>query len=304
MPQVDTPLVSAVIPVYNGEAFLADAIRSVLAQTYPRVECIVVDDGSTDSSAAVAAAFGNAVHLIKKPNGGVASARNCGAKVAKGDYIAFLDADDIWLPELLDREVAVLQANPKLGLVYASLHFVDAELKRIGEMTAPDGSVALRNSLLLELPVMTMITSATLPTKVFHAIGGFDERLTTSADTDFSCRIASAYPVDRINEHLALYRQHGSQMHLNPDAMEHDMLLIFQKQFDGNRLPAEVALLRNRAYANLNLTLAVAYFKQGHTQKALSRLLRALRYHPARVVTQIWKRVTTGSGQFTAPEPA
>lgn len=299
MCQFNLPLVSVVIPVFNGAAFLAEAIGSVLNQTYTELECIVVDDGSTDNTAAIVKGFGNKIRYIRKANGGVASARNLGVTAANGEYLAFLDADDIWLPEKLSRQVELLRARPDLGLVYTGLYLVDENFHHIGEMTPPDGRVALRNSLLLELPVMTISMTAALPTKVFHAVCGFDERLTTSADTDFGCRVASKYPVERISEPLALYRQHGEQMHLNPYAMEHDMLIVLSKFFDGSTL--EVSRWRNRAYANLNMVLAASYFKNREPQRAFSRLLRAVRYHPPRAVVLLWKRFLSGRSRLTAP---
>ena len=116
-PQNELPLISAVIPVYNGEAFVADAIRSVLAQTYPRVECVVVDDGSHDRTAEVIRSFGDVVRYLWKPTGGVASARNAGVSAARGEYVAFVDADDTWLPEKLDRQMGLLRERPDCGLI-------------------------------------------------------------------------------------------------------------------------------------------------------------------------------------------
>src|SRR5437868_98518 len=93
------PLVSAILPVYNGSAFIRDAIESVLAQTHQPIECIVVDDGSTDDTADVARTYEPRVRVIQQPNQRVARARNHGASVAAGELLAFLDADDVWCPE-------------------------------------------------------------------------------------------------------------------------------------------------------------------------------------------------------------
>src|SRR5690242_17155890 len=101
-------LVSAIIPAHNCERFLADAIDSALGQTYAEVECVVVDDGSTDGTADVASAYGNRVRLIRQEQRGVSAARNRGAAEAKGNLLAFLDADDRWLPERVERQLQAL----------------------------------------------------------------------------------------------------------------------------------------------------------------------------------------------------
>ncbi|MDQ3816839.1 MAG: glycosyltransferase [Acidobacteriota bacterium] len=285
------PLVTAIIPVYNGEEFVADAIRSVLGQTYEGVECLVVDDGSKDNTASVVRGFGESVRYIHKANGGVASARNRGAAEARGRYIAFLDADDVWLPHKLERQMSLLLKRTELGLTYSGVYIVDEKLRKTGEVAPPGGSVALRNTLLLELPVMMISMTAVLPIGAFNAVGGFNERLSTSADTDFACRVACKFPVEAIDEPLALYRQHGSQMHLNARAMEHDMLLIFEEMFKGQQLPGDVSKLRGRAYANLFMTMAATSFHSGSYGRFLSYLMKAASHHPARAFALLWQRI-------------
>src|SRR3954452_15003770 len=109
--QVDSvrPLVSAIIPAHNAERFLAAAIDSVLAQTYQPIECIVVDDGSTDGTPAVARSYGDRIRLIPQEQRGVSAARNRGAAEARGELLAFLDADDRWLPERVERQARELE---------------------------------------------------------------------------------------------------------------------------------------------------------------------------------------------------
>src|SRR2546427_4231674 len=119
------PVVSVVIPVYNGERYLADAIQSVLDQTYQNLEVIVVDDGSTDGSAAVAKRFGDAIRYVRQANGGVCQARNTGISVARGTYLAFLDQDDLWLPDKLAVQVAYLESHPEVGAVYCQCQVLE-----------------------------------------------------------------------------------------------------------------------------------------------------------------------------------
>lgn len=115
------PLVSVIIPVSNGERYLAEAIDSVLAQTWRPIELIVLDDGSTDGSAAIARRYASPVRYCYQPNAGLASARNEGVLLAHGDFIAYLDSDDIWVPDKLTRQMAVFSENRTLDIVFGHI---------------------------------------------------------------------------------------------------------------------------------------------------------------------------------------
>ncbi|MDQ4071217.1 MAG: glycosyltransferase [Actinomycetota bacterium] len=297
-----TPLVTAIIPVYNGERFVADAIRSVLAQTYPNVECLVVDDGSKDASGEVVKAFAPDVRYVLKENGGVASARNRGVSQARGEFVAFLDADDAWAPTKIEKQMDVFRAQPDAGLVYSGMRLVDEAMRPIGELEPAPPPLALRNTLLLEQPSATGIGStALLPASVFQAVGGFDERLSTSADCDLTCRIALRHPMACSPEPLALYRCHGSQMSSDPRVLEHDMLLIYEKLFAGGLLPPEVSALRRRAYANLYFMLAATALNRGETGPFLRYVVRAATYDPRRVAPLLARRLSGGKPAVPAP---
>ncbi len=112
------PSISVVIPVFNGEKFLHQAISSALQQTYPPHEIIVVDDGSSDATGQIAASFGSSIRFLKQVNQGPSAARNLGTQASTGNWIAFLDADDLWFPDKLAMQVAALEAHPDAGLLY------------------------------------------------------------------------------------------------------------------------------------------------------------------------------------------
>ncbi|MGB3902114.1 MAG: glycosyltransferase family A protein, partial [Bacteroidales bacterium] len=115
-------LVSIIIPVYNGEKYISDTIQSVIDQTYKNWELIIVDDGSTDNTAEIVKQFNDSrISYIKKNNTGVSDTRNVGAMISKGEILCFLDADDIWLPENLEKKVEKLITEPKGVLVYSSM---------------------------------------------------------------------------------------------------------------------------------------------------------------------------------------
>ncbi len=132
--EADFPLVSVIIPVYNAEPFLTQAIESVLAQTYRPLEVIVVDDGSTDGSAAVAASFGDSIRRVRQPNQGAAVARNTGLGMARGAYIAFLDADDWWSDHALQVQVEQMQANPSADIVMGYTQLMQPAAREGGEL--------------------------------------------------------------------------------------------------------------------------------------------------------------------------
>ena len=114
------PLVTVVVPAYNSSAFLRQAVDSALGQTYPFVEVIVVDDGSTDGTTEVVAGYGSKIVFIHQRNAGVAAARNTALRVARGELVAYLDADDVWDPDKVRRQVEFLAAHPECGLVHTT----------------------------------------------------------------------------------------------------------------------------------------------------------------------------------------
>lgn len=291
------PTVSVIIPLYNGERFIADAIRSVQSQSVEGLECIVVDDGSTDHSAAIAAGFGDSVRVIRKSNGGVADARNVGIEAAEARFIALLDADDVWRPSKLTCQLPLFETEEGIGLVYCGLQIVDEELNPIEEHAAPPPEIGLRNSLLMEEPYISIPSTGVFPKEVLTAVGGFDERLSTSADTDLVCRVALRYPIRSVPEPLVLYRVHSGQMHLGVDAMQRDMLLVFDKLFGDPSLPEGIRSLRRRAHANLYASIAGHYLKERKIGKALPYLVRAAGSDPLRTFSLAVQKLDGAKGR-------
>ena len=125
-PAGDLPLVSAIIPTYNGASYMAETIESVLAQDYTRIETIVADDGSTDDTLEILHRYGDRIRNLMLPHRGENAARNAAIGASTGDYIAFLDHDDLWLPDKISRQVAALQENPRAGLCHTGYQRFDA----------------------------------------------------------------------------------------------------------------------------------------------------------------------------------
>ena len=277
------PLVSAVIPVYNAERYVTEAIESVLAQTYEAIECIVVDDGSTDRTSEVVCRLGDRVRYVRGGHRGVSAARNTGAMIARGQLLAFLDADDVWLPTKTERQVELISARPELGLVYCGLRRVDSGGQPVGTFPVPDPGEVIRNVLLQRGPQPSIAQTGLIPTAIFAATGGFDEQLAATADADLAWRIAARYEIDGVAEPLACYRSHPAQMHLDLAAYEHDVELLLRKAFASGQLPVDIRGLGRQARFNLALALAYAYrLEQPDAAQALRQVLRALWWSPAR----------------------
>jgi glycosyltransferase involved in cell wall biosynthesis len=209
MATAELPLVSIVIPTYNRAASLVRALDSVLAQTYPAWEVLIVDDASTDDTAGrIAPYLGDRVALHRRPrNGGATAARNAGIALARGAYVAFLDSDDEWLPEKLARQVALFQAGPPdLGLVYAGLwQLVDG---RPPVAVPPRQRGRVYDALRWRNRIGTA-SGVMVRRDLLRALGGFDERLSACEDWDLWLRIARDWQVDAIEEPLLRYHDGG-----------------------------------------------------------------------------------------------
>lgn len=275
--------ISVIIPTYNQAQFLGEAIESALAQTLPPRELIVVDDGSSDGTARVLAGFEGRIRAMRQANRGVAAARNAGARAASGDALAFLDSDDRWLPEKLERQSARLEAESDLGLVHVGFEEIDANGAVLNaHMDGREGWVA-EDILLFDGPVILGGGSGVMiPRRVFEEAGGFDERLSTSADWDLYYRIAARYRIGFIDRVLLQYRLHGANMHGNVRAMEHDMLLAYEKAFGEADEPPAIG--RWRCYGNLHTVLAGGFFAAGEYGKFISHAVKGVCLSPRNLV--------------------
>ena len=274
-----TGTVSVVIPNYNYARFLREAVDSVLGQTYGDIEIIVVDDGSTDASKSILDEYGSRITVIFQQNQGVSAARNNGVAASGGEFLAFLDADDAWLPEKVKKQVTMLREDPSLGLVHVGVEEIDDEGRVTGHRTDGLSGNVSAELLLFERSVILGGGSGLMVRRsVFGEIGGFDTRLSTSADWDLFYRIASRHPIGFVPECLLRYRYHGSNMHGKISVMEHDMLLGYEKAF-ANGTPTD----RGRAYGNLYKTLAGSFFVAGRYRDFARNTLRSLWSRPANI---------------------
>jgi glycosyltransferase involved in cell wall biosynthesis len=202
-----SPSVSVVIPLYQAAAYVSETLDSVAAQTAPPAEVIVVDDGSRDGGAEVARAHPLGPVVLSQSNAGPAAARNAGIRAAGGELIAFLDADDLWHPEKLARQLEVFRMAPDLGLVSCHAEgFWEEGGQRHARWREPYARALGVRDLLLDNRVQTL--TAVAPRRVLEAVGGFDEHpdLIGTEDYNLWLRIAARFPLHYVRANLASYR--------------------------------------------------------------------------------------------------
>jgi len=196
----DHPLISCLVPLFNAEDYVAEALDSILAQSYGNTEIVVVDDGSTDRSADVVRGYGARVRLLSQSNAGLGGARNACLQEARGPFIAFLDADDIWHPQKLELQMAVFESQPDTDICYGyAQNFwvdeLDAERTKYGDWV-------------LAVPVRTLNLSTSLMRRgVFDTCGPFNAASQDSADKVWVMRIDEAGLTTRYIPDIIMYRR-------------------------------------------------------------------------------------------------
>jgi glycosyltransferase involved in cell wall biosynthesis len=215
-----TPIFTVLIDTYNYAQFIEDAVRSVLAQNFPAElrEILIIDDGSTDDTETRLAKFGHAVRYFKKENGGQASAFNFGLQHARGEYVALLDADDVWLPDKLQRIYQAFQDQPDAGMAYHRLYQWTREnggveaadkLSTLGHFIAVSGRVTDTRFSLLCYPMM-QTSSLVFRRAAMQDLLPVPDVLRTQADAFLTALIIFICPVVAVDEYLARYRLHGA----------------------------------------------------------------------------------------------
>jgi hypothetical protein len=279
------PLVSVVMPVHNGQAFLAQAIESVLSQTYVPIELIAVDDGSTDRSADILAGCEPRIRVVRQAKSGVSAARNAGIDRSGGEYIAFLDQDDWWSPEKVASQVNVFQSNDRIGLVHTAVAYYDDTL---GRQVGPQDPEArpeqmtgdCYESLLLGNPLVN--SSVIVRRSALDRVGGLDLNIrgNTVQDYDLWLRIAKDYGLGYVSDRLTVFRLHGNQGHRDRRAMLSDELALLLRHRPQTDWRATTP--GRRRLADLHDSLATAHFEAGDARKARYHFAQALRIEPSR----------------------
>ena len=300
-----TPLVSIIIPVYNCETYIAEAVNSALVQDYAHKEVIVVNDGSTDGTLNALRRFGNTIRVVDQVNGGPPRARNAGLAVARGDYVAFLDADDIWLQGKLSAQVAHMEANPNVGTCYVTWTVwpadVDGVFRRPTAAQQPLGPATMNaamsgwiySRLLFDSELLT--STVLIRTSVLHRVGEFDQTLWNGDDYDFWLRLSQAAQISRLEPAGVLYRvvQGSVSRRTRP---VNDELVVIERALarfglqDPGGAKVDAARVRRRL-DGLTFQFGYAHLHQGDPAIAWKSFAQNLRFRPWR--PKLWLHALT-----------
>jgi glycosyltransferase involved in cell wall biosynthesis len=294
----ETPLVSIVVPVWNGERYLRESLDSILGQTHPRLEVIAVDDASTDSTPEILASYGDRIRVLRQPaTRGIYANANDGIELARGQLIGVFHADDVYLPHMVEREVAWLDEYPEAGAAFCADVFVDADGREFGRLELP-GEVRggqpldyarILNALLTYKNAFLRCPTALVRASVYRELGGYrQDQFKNTSDVEMWLRIARRYPLGVVDEHLLLYRRgHGSSSEryhrLRTDEERFFTILDLELAAHGRAVAAESALRAYEAHrAQDTLMRAVNHYILGNRAEALG----ALRAAPLRTIAR------------------
>lgn len=274
------PRVSVVIPAYNAAWFVRRAVDSVLAQDYRDFELLVVDDGSTDETAAILADYGDALQVVAKHNGGLPSARNAGIAAARGEYVAFLDADDWWLPTKLTRQVTLMEAQPDLQFCSCTTAVYTPDGGRLpdwrcGASTGSD----LEDIFAINAFVAGSGSAVLARRSAFALAGDFDEALRSLEDIDMWMRLAARGGYACIDEPLVAIEKSAASMSGNLDVMRASAIQVMRK--NRHLLPdSRRGEFWRAAYAGMLTDYAKWAYRKGRIAQALGDLATALFLSP------------------------
>ncbi len=272
----DTPFVSIVIPTYNRARFLGRSVRSVLNQTNKNFEVIVVDDASTDDTAEIIKTFkDNRIRYIRHDaNAGAAAARNTGIKVSRGEYVAFQDSDDEWLPEKLQKQMKVFEsAPPEVGVVYTDMWRISKGEKRYwhSPKIMPEDGIVYQQA--LDRVMGIGIQTAIIKRECLNAVGMFDENFPRFIDLELFVRLSKYYYFHHINEPLVNFYDTGKGISNNNQALVKAYQLIFEKySYD--------VVKNKRSLAKHMYSLGNILCQNGDLGRGRDYLIKALRLYP------------------------
>jgi Glycosyl transferase family 2 len=283
---ISTPRVSVIVATHNYGRFLAESVGSALTQDRVDLEVIVVDDGSTDTTEAVMGRLcsDQRVRLLRQEHRGPGAARNRALAMSSSPHVAMLDADDAWMPDKLFRQLAVLEADPAIGLVYTDSLVIHADGRpQRRHFGAASGHRPRVGWVLPELAMSNFISTSTVVVRrpLLDEVGAYDESLQVCEDWDLWLRMAARAPLAFVDAPLAQIRRHGANTHLQGDLMARDSFRVLERipryAGDWRRLGPRT---RSRAYAAAHRRAAISLFLSGEPLRAVPHIGRAIACDP------------------------
>lgn len=278
------PRVSVIIPVYNGAATVAGAIESVLAQTFTDFEIIAIDNGSIDSSRELLSRYAGRVKILEEPKRGPSAARNTGVRASSGEYLAFLDADDWWLPAMLERTVQTLDRDPDCALVYTNLALVDSTGRELMASLAGDSHPPTVDEMLERLwPILP--SGVVMRRRAFDLAGGFSEQLTAFEDVYLWLRAREYGNFHYLAEPLAVWRFALFPEALKPGGGQEEAGVVFERMVRERYGVAahHHVVARRRAPRSILGYIGLRALKEGDRPLARRAFARAIRVDPLRI---------------------
>lgn len=292
---------SIVVPAYNCAKWIDMTIESVLNQTYRNYECIIVNDGSSDNTLVKVqrwAEIDSRVKVISIRNGGVSNARNIGFEASSGEWVSFLDSDDIWLPERLDLiEASCRIVDDDVGIIHHSMKVIDGYGNPTGKLLSGLSGCVLNDLLYWEKTVVPSPSSCAFRRDAINMVGLWDIRLSTAADQEMYFRVANTYKFEKIEMPLGQYRVHDNNMHKNIPVMEADHRRAFDiasdlRLFSSNRF-------RNICYCKLYDIVAFSWLaNRSSMYNAIRCLAISFAFSPVHFaqlqvnrIARIWRRI-------------
>ncbi len=277
------PSVTVIIPTYNSARFLPESLECVLNQTFRDFEILVVDDGSTDNTEQAIAPYLGQIRYIKKENGGPAAARNLGISEARGEFIAFLDADDLWMPDKLELQISRMNEHPEFGVVFTDDAIFDET--GITRKSLKDQFVISTGNVFDKLLTDHFIcmSSVMIRRKCLEQIGVFDETLIGAEDYNLFLRLASRYKFGFVNKVVVHKRDHGGNLSENLEQMCHDEVWNLNKiaeMFPDRQIPTR------KLIGQIYLRFGKYHFSRQEFAAARRILLKSLRRSP--LVAEAW----------------
>ncbi|MGF1491620.1 MAG: glycosyltransferase [Microcoleaceae cyanobacterium] len=289
MSAIDIPRVSVVIPVYNGEKTIAETIESVLAQSLQDFELIVINDGSTDKTLEVIASFHDPrLRVLSYPNAGLSASRNRGIQQASGEYISFIDADDLWTPDKLETQAEALATRPEAAVAYSWTDLIDQS----SQFLAPDSRAQWSGNVYPHILLGSFPASGSnvlVRRSAFQVVGGFDESLKSAEDWEMWIRLAARYPFVVVPKAQILYRIAPGSMSTQLDRQEAESLKVIERAFQ--QAPGNLQYLKSRSLGNLYKYLTSRALDNYQSQRALVFFWKAVRHDPSLAKHRITTKV-------------